>query len=638
MKTEAMGFIFCKQLAYCALLCVLCTSAASADFLERIQAGIEGVARGMDYVGQRTGELIGPGMPLADEAGAAFEYRRVFEENYPTGSSPLIALSSEFGDIQVTTWDERVVRVRAEIVAGAASESAAEQLANLVEIRVAHGEDYLECRTVYPEIKSSSEIAWSVNYTLHVPRDAGIVVDTFFGDVSLSDIGGMLVADVQYGALTLGNIHGSARARVQGNFPVQVHGLHQGGEFKFQGAVAEFHDVRGDLNVDHFRGATTITGLAEDVRLTIQCDTAKARVVLAPDMMPDLSAVIVYGRLESDLDVSRTLRGAQLVARHPNAEARQHIDINASFSDVIIAVEGKEHEHAVGAGERKAFTDTQLETVALDAHTAIELRAIPGNIRVEGVDAEEIRIEATRVVWAPSAAAGMDALDALQLHLAPTDDVLQVETRLTQDVAGFYGTEDYRMDMHIRLPRELSLHIAAEAGTTAIEGMGAGVRLEQQQGDVVLEHIKDAVHVRNEAGSIELRACSGPVELEARHGAIRVEQVYGDVRASAEEGAIHVDGPQGNVFIRQRNGDVRLLCLEPIKGDLDILVERGDLNVFIAPDSHATINVKATNGRVQSALSLSGSINRDVQEFFGRINDGTYTVRLESREGDIFLN
>ena len=158
----------------CSLLPGIFCPCASAEIMQRIQAGIEGVAKGMDYVGERAGQLIGPGIPLQGEAAAAFEHKRIFEEQYPVGQSPMIALSNEFGVIRVSAWNENIVRITAEITAGAESQEIAEQLAQVIEIHVSHGEDFLECRTVYPEVKTTGQMFLSVNYTIQIPKNAGL--------------------------------------------------------------------------------------------------------------------------------------------------------------------------------------------------------------------------------------------------------------------------------------------------------------------------------------------------------------------------------------------------------------------------------------------------------------------------------
>ncbi len=622
--------VFC-----CVALCLAVCGIARAEIIQRIQAGIEGVARGMDYVGQRAGELLGPGLPLAEQPAAAFSHERIIETQYPTSSSPVVALSNEFGEVRVGVWNERLVKITAVVIAGADTESGAEQVAQLIDVRVSHGEDYLECRTVLPEIKDN-RVSITVNYAVSIPRDAGLIVDNFFGDVYLADIGGMVVADVQYGGLEMARLQGVARARIQGDFPVRIHGLRQGGMFKLQGAQAEFTDVHGEVDISHFRGLVTIRQPGEKSHINLNSDSGRAHIVLPPDANPDFSATVLYGRLESDLDVTRTLRGQQLTARHPNTESEQRITVQAAFSEVLVAVEG----HASDASARvsgEPFNDTRVESIAVMEGDALEIESMPGNVRIEGADVEEIVVEATRVVWTPSPSSAMDALDALVLEATRTDGNIRIQTNTIQDMSVF-DCEAYRVDLHIQCPREIPVAISAREGVTVIDGLGAGITVAQHKGDVSLEHVKGPVVVNNANGAVVARECSGPFDANIRYGSVTLEKIYGDVRVSATEGRAYIDAPHGNVNVRHRSGDVRLLCIEPIQGDLDILVEDGNLNVFIAPESDAAINVKSVQGRIQSSLPMSGAIARDLQEFFGRLNDETHTVRLETVNGDIFLN
>ena len=613
-------------------------SNSHAEIIERIQAGIEEVAKGMDYVGQHAEQLIGPGVPLQQDAAAPFEHRRIVEEQYPLSHNPMITVSNEFGVVSMSTWNENVVMITAEIIAGGESQEVADQLAQMIHIEVSHGEDFLECRTKYPEVKTSGQTFLSVNYTVKIPQAAGLSVDNFFGDVHLVNIGGMIAAKVHYGGLTIHNAHGSTQAHVQGDFPVVIKGLHQGGTFQFQGVSAELSDIQGTLDIRQFRGKLNIRKINANADISVNCDTTQTSLSLTPDSKPDLSAVILYGRLESELDVTRTLQGARLTARHPNSQADQKIAIIAAFSEIAIGIEGAvAQEGAKKTQKNKAFTDIRQETVVFNPDDTVQIDAVNGNIRIEGEDTDHIFIEATRVAWTPSAAAALDALDSLQVLTEHQENNIYIETRTTQDMAVF-DCHSYRIDLRLVYPREMPLTINAAEGATSVEGIGNGLVLNQQKGAISLQHIKGALKIENAAGDIQIQDCSGPIDAVTSSGILSMERVFGDIETTTVEGSVYLDAPYGNVFIRHKSGDVRILCLEPIQGNLDVLVEDGNLNTFIAPDSDASLNVKAASGIVQSSLSLSGTINREYQEFFGRLNTETHTVRLETLNGDIFLN
>lgn len=620
------------------LLFLLLAAGLSAEIIQRIQSGIEDLARGMDYVGQRAGEMLGPGVSLSSGGAAAFTAERIFDEQYSLGPAPMVLLSNEFGEIRVSTWNERLVRIHASIAVGADSAAVADQMAELIEVRTTQGMDYLECRTRLPEIKGGGQVSMVVNYQVMVPQDAGLVVDNFFGDVYVAGLGGALVADVQYGSLELSQISGTVRAQVLGDFQVNVNGLKQGGAFKLQSATAEFSDFQGELSVQHFRGNVTIRRPAPQSTILLSSDSGRARIVLPPNANPDLSATLSYGKLESELDVVRVLRGQQLLARHPNVEADQRIVINAAFTDVAIAVEGKSAEGvSVASGLFKAFTDVVTEQFIVTEENSMVVTAMPGNIHMEGGDDDHVAYSATRIVWTPSAAAAMDALDALLTEAEQLPGTITLNTAASQDMSVF-ECEAYRVDLHIQTPRTMPVSVEAAEGVTSIENLVAGGTFKQGKGEIIIENAAGPLNIVNNAGAITLKQCEGPAEIQGQYGAISIEYMTGDIRVHSMEGRTHIEAPGGGVFVRNNRGDVRLLCIEPIRGDYDILVEDGNLNIFISPASDATFTIRATGGRVQSALSLTGSIERDTQEFTGRINEGTFNVRLETRNGDVLLN
>ena len=166
---------------------------------------------------------------------------------------------------------------------------------------------------------------------------------------------------------------------------------------------------------------------------------------------------------------------------------------------------------------------------------------------------------------------------------------------------------------------------------------GNALVANQTKGEILLKDINGSITAVNTSGDIRIQDCGGTADISTQYGTLAVEKILGSIRTNVIEGSTYIDAPQSDVFVRHKSGDVRILCLDPIQGNFDVRVEDGNLKAFIAPDSDASLNLKITNGK-QSSLSLSGTINRDFQEFFGRLNAETHTVRLECINGDIFLN
>ena len=326
-----------------------------------------------------------------------------------------------------------------------------------------------------------------------------------------------------------------------GEFQVKAGGLKQGGSFKLQNASAEFTDFGGELSVQHFRGSVSFKQPAPQSVIRLSSDSGQARIVLPPHTNPDLNATLSYGKLESDLDVVRQLRGRQLLARHPNAEAEHRINITAAFSDIFIEVEGSDSQRqAAASGTFKAFTDVLTETIPLSEDNSMVIIAIPGNIHIEGVEDDQVALSATRVVWTPSASAGMDALEALVVETQPKPGTIAIKTAVRQDMSAF-ECQSYRVDLNVQLPRTMPVTIQAAEGITTLENIGAGAHVRQHKGEVIVERGAGLFQIYNNAGAVSLKDCQGEADISARYGIATLERFQGNIRVNSEEGRTHID-------------------------------------------------------------------------------------------------
>ncbi|HOH42142.1 MAG TPA: hypothetical protein PLZ53_03430, partial [Candidatus Hydrogenedentes bacterium] len=390
---------------------LLTASPSSAQLIQHLQSGIEEVARGMDYVGRRAGTLFSgtEGKNTANDTLPSVA--REVEEHYPATPASTLFLANEFGDIRIRCWDERLIQIKAVIQVSAPTEDLAEQVSSLIELRVEQEGDYWECRTSLPELRSGDAVAMSVHYEAAIPKDATLTINNYFGDVYVNDLGGALTAEIQYGALHLSHIQGLVRARIQGEFPVRANYLNQGGTFIMTGTDAEFSNFQGNLDITQFRGSVTVRHPGPESTVNLISENGRTEILLPPDANPDLTATVAHGRFESELDVTRVVRGKQLLARHLNAEAKQRFMVNASFSDVLVGIEGGMSQTVSRmSADQKAFTDTTTTLIPFESGNTMVIDAMPGNIHIEGVDEDQLSVEMTRVAWTPSAAAAMDAL------------------------------------------------------------------------------------------------------------------------------------------------------------------------------------------------------------------------------------
>jgi hypothetical protein len=577
---------------------------------------------------------------LGDEKPADFTQERDFHERKETGPAPLVSISNEFGEIHIDTWEERVVQVNAKVVSGAESASVAEEISRSIDVQIVTKDDWVQVRPVLPDRHlDMGAVSMQVNLYITVPQGANVAVDNFFGDTYVRGVGGFVALESQYGLVDLGGIGGEVKARVRGEFPLRAQGLKQGGQFQLHGSQAEFSDIAGALQVNSFGGSALVRTLQPEATLDLIGESSALRLVLPPEAAPDLTASVLYGSIESQLSVTQSEQGRRILARHGSPEAKQRIDISATFSDVRIEFEGNQGGTASGPqGQDKPYDELLSETVTVTPYTRLQVEAVRGDIVLEATDDPDVNISATRIAWVPSASKARAALEALPFRVQKDADRLTVRTLLTGDLAAL-ECSDYRINLKIRYPRNLPVTVMAEEGQTRVSGSVGQATIEQTAGAVAAADCTGPLVLTNKNGGIRVTGVTGSVEASARYGDSIFERVSGTLSATCVQGGTIIDKPGGAVTVRNSLGNVRMLALDGLAGNVDVLVEEGDLSVVLGDAAYGELSVAVEKGSVDSAIPLEGSIlGRSQAKYRGYPRQGQYSMKLEARSGDIILD
>ena len=623
------------------------TAFAQSQIVDQIRSKLDDVARGMNYVGQKAGGLVGQGLGLVEERKTPCNDEKPFSETYPVGPTPTISVSNQFGEIRVATWDERVVQVNAQIAVGAERTEVTQEILKAISIQCTPTEELVEVKTVFPETRPEwGYVAMSVNYTITIPKTASLITSNFFGDTTVQGTGGQLAVEAQYGAVDISNATGSVKVRTHGEFPVRARGLTAGGVFQLHNAQAEFSEIGGELEVNNFRGSIALNALAEDAFVDVTSEGGPVHLILPSEAKPDLTATVLYGTLTADMPLSKVTQANKIVARGPNPASKQRILLNVSFGDVLIEGKNKEGQPVAGPSESaKPFDEppwNHTEPVPEGATLRIETKA-PGDVRLEGIDEKELRITATRTVWVPQAAQAPAALGALQIEPAKTEDGKRftVSTSVTGDMKQL-GCSAYRVNLTIQCPRSLPVEIVALDGQTTVAGLGGTISVQQAAGEIVADHLMGPITIDNKNGPVSVTECSAPVDVTAQFGPVTLSRNYDKIKVQCSQGRVAVESAQKAVFVRCNGGDVRILALasEGVGGPYDVLVENGNLSMVLSPEADAALSLKCTGGTIKSsAIQLTdGSTMNDQVEYSARLKNGANAIRLESRAGNIYLD
>ncbi|HOK88513.1 MAG TPA: hypothetical protein PK379_00655 [Candidatus Hydrogenedentes bacterium] len=567
-----------------------------------------------------------------------FTEKRESENLYPTGATPVVSISSVFTNLAVDVWDERLVRVRAEITTEAGDAAQAKQLADAVSISTQAAENLVEIRVTVPSVANIPRGAVGVVCQVTVPRQASVILENQFGDARVTDVQGMAGLDVSYGAVTLERIGGDVRARALGEVPFTGTDLARGGTFELKGARVDLRRISGTVKLSNFGGSVRIAEPGDALNADLTVDGGEVELVVDPASPGDIGISGVCSSLDSAIPLDRSEQGDRLVARRAQPDAARRWSVNASFSKIrITEAASREPRPEPLSSLSPPVTDTLSQSGVVPPMPVVMVELAPGDLMVEPAEEGQVSVTVTRSVRDVSAADAARILEDIRLEMTPLENGVRIRTTGPADVtSGASGM--WRADVLLRIPRDATLDVNASEGNLAVTALEKSLRVRLGRGEARITRCAGPVELDTIAGDARVTECSGPVKITAERGNLRLERVSGTIAVNAGSGSVLVDAPRSATRVETESGEVRLISLDPLAGDVVIRGGTGNVTLVIAPESSATITLRALGGRVDSRVPLTGFIDQDRQEFTGKLGDGTFTLMVETRGGNIILN
>ncbi len=611
---------------------------AQSELINRVGTVFDDVARGLNLVGEKAQNLIGPGLGFGSgDAGGATESRD-YAERFPVAAGPLVSVANEFGQIRVSVWDSQVVGVTAKISVRAETAELAAEIGNGINVQVTSNDNRVDVHTELPELRADKgKPSIEVNYDITVPRDAAVTCRNDFGDTAIVGAGGSISIDSRFGAVELQDIGGPVAVRARGEFPIIVQGLRQGGTFDLYGASANFRNIAGTLKVGNFRGAVEIRQVAPEATIEVVSESGAITYYVPENEIPDLAATVLFGEIQSDLPLGRASEKDFAIARTVNPTTSQHVNLRASFANIVIQREGAPPVAQPASLEAsQPFQDVQTLAQPIFENGQLAVEAIPGNIVVKGTDTDQVRVKCTKLVRVQSQSNARAALQALDARATATESTLKIVTSVTDNMAAL-GCTSYRVDLDIECPRSVALDIQAQDGQTSSEDMAGAVKVKQAAGSAAIARCKGEAAIENQKGDVQAESCTGTVNATAFYGTIHLKDIAAKMTTTHTQGKTVIESPHAEIVARGTGGDIRIISFEGVSGDYDVRAEQGSISILLPPECDASLAATAENGAVHSAIPLTGSIKKDFQEFV-KTTAGPYRITLQTKNGDILIN
>jgi len=207
-------------------------------------------------------------------------YEEPFEKTFSLAKDGKVQISNISGDIEVRSWGEGQVKIKAIKLSKASSLSQAKEDAARVAIEITEEGNVLRIETKYPKsgkFWGGESVNVSVDYWLWIPEKAGLKVNNISGDIDVEGTGGVLDVSAISGDVSLRKASGRAE------------GSTISGDLEISGIAGDvfLKSVSGDITADRVKGSIEAETVSGDVELTEVSEAATVRVKV-------LSGEIVY--------------------------------------------------------------------------------------------------------------------------------------------------------------------------------------------------------------------------------------------------------------------------------------------------------------------------------------------------------
>jgi DUF4097 and DUF4098 domain-containing protein YvlB len=227
------------------------------------------------------------GVLLLATIAEAVTLKEAFDRSVPLRPGAEVRLANVNGGVTVEAWDRDEVRVQAEKRVKAGSAAVAQKIMGQVRIDVAQDAKGLRIETRLPRRENGffdwlfgNDASMSVTYHVHVPRRAGLNVESVNGGLTVTGTRGKARMETTNGGIDLTDIQGDLElTTVNGGINVRRSSGALRAETTNGSIEAELSDFPdgSDLRLETTNGHVSLR-LPRDARLSIDAATTNGRV------------------------------------------------------------------------------------------------------------------------------------------------------------------------------------------------------------------------------------------------------------------------------------------------------------------------------------------------------------------------
>ncbi len=623
-----------KHLTYFICISLYAYSSYGQDrLLEGVKTGFDTVIKGIHQIGSYADEVLRTNL-FGNEQTVPYTITKKYENQVSVSQNTNILIKNEFGIVDIKTWSEPLVVIETTLTLGGQSQDILEKLVNNFQPRINKGNDSLSIDNQFPE-----EIASfiKIDYVITLPRSSNVSVDNFFGDTRISNVDGTVTVNEQYGSVELENINGKVSVRTQGEFPIKVQKISNGGFFYFSRAKAEMNDLQGEISICNLLGELKLQKLGQG-KYILHTDSGKTSIKVDETSALEVKGSLLGSQLTTDLPILQKTTGSLSTLDLTNPDAKQKIEVTAVFSDISFYKSDTLLSSPQSViSNYKPFSEVYSSEEEVNSDDVLIINNQKGDVRILPTSEPKIRLKATRLVWVSSADKATSALDKISVNLHRTENRIYITSSGNIETIPEY-LSDWRIDIQVFSPPNMDISIESKEGQTACENMESHLRINQGSGVVSILKCAGPYFISNQKGNVRIEDVNNNGEITIRGGIATLKNIQAPVNITAIQANVNLEDIQSKITARLQEGDIRFLALNGILGDIDILSEKGNISILLSPEVDCKIKAITQEGIIDTALPLKGVLSRSKQEAETQIRDGKYSILLKTIKGDIIID
>ncbi|TRX56171.1 DUF4097 domain-containing protein [Fulvivirga sp. M361] len=191
---------------------------------------------------------------------------------------------------------------------------------------------------------------------------------------------------------------------------------------------------------------------------------------------------------------------------------------------------------------------------------------------------------------------------------------------------GFFSAPVRKIDLVVKVPKEMALSISDRSGDLSIEDMESNLAVTDRSGNIKIKNVQGDLKLDDSSGDIKLQDLNkngntnAVISINDRSGVIHLDHVNGNIKLSDRSGDVAIKNTKGNIQLGDASGN---LDIQKIDGDLKLVDASGDIK---ARDITGNITLDDNSGGIYVS-----NVAKDIHVY----SAGTGDLKIRNYDGKL---